>query len=50
MPPSQDQTSSIDKSGICSWSEGKITDNEVAALFYPFIPIGFNSAVMSICL
>lgn len=37
IPQSQDSSSSIDKSDICSWSEGKISDNEVAALFYPLI-------------
>ncbi len=37
LPQLQDQVSSIDKSGICSWSEGKITDYEVAKLFYPLI-------------
>lgn len=37
IPLSQDQSTSVDKSDICSWSEGKITDSEVAALFYPFI-------------
>lgn len=37
IPPSQDQATSVDKSGICSWSEGKIADTEVATLFYPLI-------------
>lgn len=37
IPTSQNQGSSIDKSDICSWAEGKITDDEVATLFYPLI-------------
>jgi hypothetical protein len=37
IPQPQNQTLPIDKSDICSWSEGKITDDEVAKLFYPLI-------------
>ncbi len=37
IPEPQDKTSPIDKSGICLWSEGKITDNEVAKSFYSII-------------
>jgi hypothetical protein len=37
VSPSQNPTSSIDKTDICLWSEGKITDNEVAPLFYSLI-------------
>lgn len=37
IPTPQNPTSSIDKSDICLWSEGKITDDEVLPLFYPII-------------
>ncbi|MGI0047249.1 MAG: hypothetical protein ACREBB_08685 [Nitrosotalea sp.] len=37
IPTPQNPASSIDKSDICSWSEGKITDDSVIPLFYPLI-------------
>ncbi len=37
IPQLQNQSSSIDKSDICLWAEGKITDDVAAKLFYPLI-------------
>lgn len=33
VPSSQDQTSLVDKSGICQWSGGKMADDQVLQLF-----------------
>ncbi|MDE1765198.1 MAG: hypothetical protein KGI27_02870 [Thaumarchaeota archaeon] len=37
VPTLQDQSVSVDKPAICSWSDGKISDDQVAGLFYPLI-------------
>ena len=37
VPTLQNATSPVDKDGICSWYDGKITDGEVVSLFYPLI-------------
>ena len=37
VPTLQGQNLSVDKSGICSWSNDKITDDEVTQLFYQLI-------------
>lgn len=37
VPTLQDQNLPVDKSGICSWSNGTISDDEVAQLFYQLI-------------
>lgn len=37
VPASQDQSMSVDKPSICSWSDGKIPDDQVMGLFYPLI-------------
>ena len=37
IPSSQDHTLSVDKDGICAWSNGKITDDQALQLFYPLV-------------
>ncbi len=37
VPSSQSQTLSVDRAGICAWSEGKITDDQALQLLYPLI-------------